>query len=169
MDALAAATRHAAEALGLGHRIGTIAEGRIADFVVLDADPLEDIRNTRRIRKVIQGGRVVDREALREWESQQVAITDELERERIVAVIAAFARAREEANWNALRETVHPVAWPHCRICRSRCSTLQSGFLLTAQWRGQGSPVSSATTTRGRTTWSSAWIRWFWKRSGTAG
>jgi imidazolonepropionase-like amidohydrolase len=64
MDALAAATRHAAEALGLGHRIGTIAEGRIADFVVLDADPLQDIRNTRRIRKVIQGGRVVDRETL---------------------------------------------------------------------------------------------------------
>jgi imidazolonepropionase-like amidohydrolase len=96
MKALAAATRHAAEALRLGHRIGTIAEGRIADFVVLDADPLEDIRNTRRIRMVIQGGRVVDREALLERESQQVAITDELERERIVAVIAAFARAREE-------------------------------------------------------------------------
>jgi hypothetical protein len=65
MDALLAATRHAAAALGLEDRIGTIAAGRIADFVVLEADPLKDIRNTRRIRKVIQGGRAVEGEGLR--------------------------------------------------------------------------------------------------------
>jgi imidazolonepropionase-like amidohydrolase len=64
--ALAAATRDAADALGMEDRIGTIAEGRIADFVVLGANPLEDIRNLREIRKVIQGGRVVHGAALLE-------------------------------------------------------------------------------------------------------
>jgi Tol biopolymer transport system component len=110
LEAITAATGNSARALGLDSEIGTIEVGKQADLLLLDADPLQDIRNTQKIWKVIQGGRVVDREALLEWarESQQVAITDELERERIVAVIAAFARAREEANWNALRETVHP-------------------------------------------------------------
>ena len=45
--------------------IGTIVEGQLADLVLLDANPLDDIRNTRHIRAVIQGGRLVDREALR--------------------------------------------------------------------------------------------------------
>jgi erythromycin esterase len=54
--------------------IGTIEVGKRADLILLDADPLEDIRNTRKIRKVIQGGRVVDREGLveRARESHQV-------------------------------------------------------------------------------------------------
>ena len=38
--------------------------GKIADILLLDADPLEDISNTLRISTVIQEGRVVDREAL---------------------------------------------------------------------------------------------------------
>jgi imidazolonepropionase-like amidohydrolase len=63
-EALAAATSTAARVLGAEQDIGTIAPGRIADLVILDADPFEDIRNTRRIWKVIQGGRVVDRDAL---------------------------------------------------------------------------------------------------------
>ncbi len=63
-EALAAATSTAARVLGAEQEIGTIAPGRIADLVILDADPLADIRSTRRVWKVIQGGRVVDRDAL---------------------------------------------------------------------------------------------------------
>jgi imidazolonepropionase-like amidohydrolase len=55
-EALASATRLAAAALGEDHRVGTLAAGMLADFVVLDADPLEDIRHTRAIRHVVQGG-----------------------------------------------------------------------------------------------------------------
>lgn len=55
-QALRTATRDAAELLGLDDR-GRLAPGRRADFVVLDADPLQDIRNTRRIRAVWQAGR----------------------------------------------------------------------------------------------------------------
>jgi len=64
MEALLAATSHAAHVIGAEEEIGTIEVGKWADLILLDADPLEDIRNTRRIWKVVQGGRVVDREAL---------------------------------------------------------------------------------------------------------
>ncbi len=59
LAALSAATRNAAEAMGLGADRGTLAPGRVADIVLLGANPAEDIRNTRQIRYVIEGGRVV--------------------------------------------------------------------------------------------------------------
>ena len=55
-EALATATRNAAEALGASRDMGTIAVGKFADLVILDANPLEDIRNTRRIVAVVKGG-----------------------------------------------------------------------------------------------------------------
>jgi imidazolonepropionase-like amidohydrolase len=64
MDALAAATANAAEFLGETDQWGSIAIGQAADLLVLDADPVVDIMNTRRIAKVIQHGRVVDRAGL---------------------------------------------------------------------------------------------------------
>ena len=64
-EALVAATSAAARVLGIDADVGLIAEGKLADLVLLDADPLVDITNTRKIWRVIQGGRVVDRDALR--------------------------------------------------------------------------------------------------------
>jgi len=61
LEALRAATVGAAQALGVDGRLGVIAEGALADLVVLDADPLSDIRNTRRIWAVVKDGRIVDR------------------------------------------------------------------------------------------------------------
>jgi len=63
-DILIAATRNGAEAYGLGDQIGTVEAGKRADLLVLDADPLEDIANLRRIEHVIKDGQIVDREAL---------------------------------------------------------------------------------------------------------
>lgn len=67
LEALTAATGLAAKVLGAEQEIGTIAVGKRADLVLLEADPLDDIRNTRRIHTVILGGQVVDRDGLREW------------------------------------------------------------------------------------------------------
>lgn len=64
LEAIAAATGVSARVLGAEGEIGTVTVGAHADLILLDADPLADIRNTRRIWRVIQGGRVVDREAL---------------------------------------------------------------------------------------------------------
>ena len=56
---LALLTGTSAECLGQGKNLGTLTPGRQADFIVLDADPLEDIKNTRRIRGVWQRGEEV--------------------------------------------------------------------------------------------------------------
>jgi imidazolonepropionase-like amidohydrolase len=64
MEALESATRRPAEWLGLADSVGTIAPGKVADFVVLDASPLQDIANTRRIAAVVMRGRLFDRSDL---------------------------------------------------------------------------------------------------------
>jgi imidazolonepropionase-like amidohydrolase len=61
---LVAATRNTAEILGLSD-LGTVAERKSADFVVLDGNPLDDITNTRRIANVYLRGKQVDRVKLR--------------------------------------------------------------------------------------------------------
>jgi imidazolonepropionase-like amidohydrolase len=58
MDALVAATRGSAAMLGVTDR-GTLEKGKRADFLVLSADPLEDVRNTRRMVSIWHGGREV--------------------------------------------------------------------------------------------------------------
>jgi imidazolonepropionase-like amidohydrolase len=64
LEALRSATYNPAEFLGALDSLGTITRGKVADLVLLDADPLTDIRNTRRISLVIANGRVFDAAAL---------------------------------------------------------------------------------------------------------
>ena len=61
---IVAATRSSAEILGLAD-LGVVAAAKSADFIVLDANPLDDITNTRRIARVYLRGKQVDRAALR--------------------------------------------------------------------------------------------------------
>jgi imidazolonepropionase-like amidohydrolase len=53
-----------AKFLGLSETLGTIDAGKIADLVLLEGDPLADIRNTQRIRAVIVNGHLFERKAL---------------------------------------------------------------------------------------------------------
>ena len=64
MDAILAATRNIAAAYHKLDQIGTLEKGKIADLVVLDADPLQDINNVRKISLVIKEGKAVDRDKL---------------------------------------------------------------------------------------------------------
>ncbi|MEE2636857.1 MAG: amidohydrolase family protein [Acidobacteriota bacterium] len=64
LQAITAATSRAAQAFGLTD-VGLMEAGRQADFVVLDANPIDDITNTRAIVQVFMRGEPVDREALR--------------------------------------------------------------------------------------------------------
>ena len=64
MEALQAATRDAAIYLGLLDSLGTVEKGKLADLVLLDANPLLDIGNTKKINAVIVGGKLIDRTSL---------------------------------------------------------------------------------------------------------
>jgi imidazolonepropionase-like amidohydrolase len=61
MEALQTATLNPAKFLGMDDRLGTIEKGKVADLVLLDANPLDDIRNTQRIAAVIVNGRYFSR------------------------------------------------------------------------------------------------------------
>ena len=63
-EALRAATLSPARFLGRTQTLGTVARGKLADLVLLDADPLVDIHNTLKIQAVVAGGRYFDRAAL---------------------------------------------------------------------------------------------------------
>ena len=61
MQAIQAATRNNAEAFRVLDRVGTIEPGKFADLLIVSADPLQDIRNLKKIDWVIKDGKVVDR------------------------------------------------------------------------------------------------------------
>jgi imidazolonepropionase-like amidohydrolase len=78
MEALQTATLNPAKFLGMDDRLGTIEKGKLADLVLLDANPMDDIRNTQRIAAVIVNGRYLSRVDL----------------DKILAGVEAAARAK---------------------------------------------------------------------------
>jgi imidazolonepropionase-like amidohydrolase len=60
MDAILAATRNVAKAYGKAEHYGTVEVGKVADLVVIDANPLKDITNIGRVHSVVKGGVQVD-------------------------------------------------------------------------------------------------------------
>ena len=64
MEAIQAATRAPARFMGREKELGTIQKGKLADLVLLDANPLDNIANARKINAVVVNGRLLDRKAL---------------------------------------------------------------------------------------------------------
>jgi imidazolonepropionase-like amidohydrolase len=60
VQAIASATRVAAEFIGKDYKLGTVAVGKLADLVVLDADPVADIKNIRAVHLVVKNGEVIE-------------------------------------------------------------------------------------------------------------
>ena len=72
MQALQTATRNPARYFGILNETGTMEEGKSADLVLLDADPLEDIRNTQKIDAVVMRGRYYSRRIwMRCWSARR--------------------------------------------------------------------------------------------------
>jgi imidazolonepropionase-like amidohydrolase len=63
-ESLRAATSDAAAILGWGDRVGRVAAGAAADLLVLDEDPLRDVRNVTTLRALVINGRHLDRSQL---------------------------------------------------------------------------------------------------------
>ncbi|MEJ2540492.1 MAG: amidohydrolase family protein [Gemmatimonadota bacterium] len=73
-EALRFATLLGAESLGLDRDLGSIETGKLADLVVLDANPLDDLRASTAIHRVILNGRIYDDDTLDEvWPRQRTA------------------------------------------------------------------------------------------------
>ena len=70
LQALQSATLNAARFFQQSRDWGTIEQGKFADLVLLDANPLRDIRNTQRINAVVMNGRLLDRRTLDEMLSK---------------------------------------------------------------------------------------------------
>ena len=72
MEVLRAATIHGAEAMGLAQDIGSIEPGKLADLLVLNQNPLDDIHNTNTIRYVMKDGELFEGDTLNQlWPVQK--------------------------------------------------------------------------------------------------
>ncbi|MDA0748027.1 MAG: amidohydrolase family protein [bacterium] len=70
MQAIVASTSSAAEACNLSHLVGTVEPGKLADLIVLDQNPLENISAVQQISEVFLSGRRINREALRALDTE---------------------------------------------------------------------------------------------------
>jgi imidazolonepropionase-like amidohydrolase len=64
-DVIKIATLNGAKFLGKDETLGSIAEGKMADMVLLDADPLADINNAKLINTVVKNGEIINRDKLK--------------------------------------------------------------------------------------------------------
>jgi imidazolonepropionase-like amidohydrolase len=64
LDVIKIATRNGADALGILNKVGTIENGKEADMIVLAANPIDNISNTKKIEAIINDGKLVDREKI---------------------------------------------------------------------------------------------------------
>lgn len=66
LEALKCATINGADYLGMDKEIGSLEKGKLADFIILNANPLDDIRNTEKIKYTVINGRIYDAETMNE-------------------------------------------------------------------------------------------------------
>jgi imidazolonepropionase-like amidohydrolase len=72
LEVLKSATIHGAEAMGLAQDLGSLEAGKLADLVVLNKNPLDDIHNTNTIRYVMKDGELFEGDTLNQiWPAEK--------------------------------------------------------------------------------------------------
>ena len=71
LQAIRSATINGAEYLGMGKEIGSLETGKLADLIIMDENPLDDIRNSEKIKQVMLNGRLYDAETMNETVSRE--------------------------------------------------------------------------------------------------
>ncbi len=102
LEALRAATQHGADYIGMGHALGSIEVGKLADLVILDDNPLEDIQHTESVRYVLANGRLYDAATMHE--------IGNYDRERLPFFWEHF-RSSDHFDWHG---EVHGFMLPGC-------------------------------------------------------
>jgi tetratricopeptide (TPR) repeat protein len=101
MEALQTATRNPARFMGREKELGTIESGKLADLVLLDANPLEAIGNTRKIDAVVCGGRLFSKTALAEM---LAGIESRVPNTKLFIAEALFKTVREKGAEAAIQQ-----------------------------------------------------------------
>lgn len=118
-DVLKVATITGAEALGLDGDVGSISTGKLADIVIMDKNPLENIRNTNTVSMVIKNGRVYNGDTL-----------DEIYPEKRKLEISEWSYDGP-ANTTGLQESVSPNRFtPGRNVSQSRKEGILCGFYI---------------------------------------
>jgi hypothetical protein len=111
IEALQTATYNAAKCLGLLDSLGTVERGKVADLVLLDSDPLQDIGNTRKIAAVVAGGKIFDKPALQNINTQvkalealhRAAVDGEIEQVKSLISKGADVNTKNGEGWTPLQ------------------------------------------------------------------
>ena len=106
MEALQTATYNPAKFFGKLDSMGTIEQGKIADLVLLEANPLQDISNTQKIAAVVFGGNIFDKTALQKMLAQvkashlhYAAADGNIEHVKLLIAEGADINARDQQRW----------------------------------------------------------------------